>query len=74
MGQRAPDDPALVFTDELIGTTLFSSGRPVLIVPHIAPQRRPGGTSLSHGMEGARPRERSAMRCRCSHARSKSTS
>jgi nucleotide-binding universal stress UspA family protein len=35
MGQRNPDDPAMLFAEELIATTLLSSGRPLLIVPHI---------------------------------------
>jgi nucleotide-binding universal stress UspA family protein len=57
VGQRAPDDPALLFADELIGTTLFSSGRPLLIVPHIGASTRPGRNVLvawDGGREAAR--------------------
>ena len=57
MGQRAPDDPALMFADELITTTLLSSGRPLLIVPHIGAAATPGQNVLvawDCGREAAR--------------------
>jgi nucleotide-binding universal stress UspA family protein len=35
MGQSDSDDPESVFVDELIATTILSTARPTLIVPHI---------------------------------------
>jgi nucleotide-binding universal stress UspA family protein len=35
LGQRDPEDAAFMFTDELIAMVLLSTGRPVLVVPHI---------------------------------------
>lgn len=41
LGQRNPDD-ATPFADELILTALLSTGRPLLIVPHIGIRAMPG--------------------------------
>lgn len=35
VGQGAPGDPGLPFAEELATTTLLSTGRPVLVIPHI---------------------------------------
>jgi nucleotide-binding universal stress UspA family protein len=57
LGQRNPDDEPMPPADELIFTTLLSSGRPLLIVPHIGVAAMPGKNVLiawDGGREAAR--------------------
>ena len=35
MGQPEPDDPAMLFAQELVTTAIVSTGRPTLIVPYV---------------------------------------
>jgi nucleotide-binding universal stress UspA family protein len=45
MGQPDPDDPAAA-GEEAIGSALFGTGRPVLVVPHTGGPWHPGGRAL----------------------------
>jgi nucleotide-binding universal stress UspA family protein len=57
MGQQDPDDPALLFAQELITSTLLAAGRPLLIVPYIGAAPKIGRNVLvawDGGREAAR--------------------
>ena len=57
VGQSASPDPESVFVDELIATTILSTARPTLIVPHIGPRATLGANVLvawDGGREAAR--------------------
>ncbi|HVN35734.1 MAG TPA: universal stress protein [Casimicrobiaceae bacterium] len=46
LGQSNAEDPESVFVDELIATTILSTARPTLIVPHIGPRPTLGANVL----------------------------
>ena len=46
LGQSDSEDPESVFVDELIATTILSTARPTLIVPHIGPRATIGENVL----------------------------